>query len=159
MMVSLPVTLGNFSRTVPAEAVNDGLPAVHGEGVFVSEMRKDILHKRAVHVDELPASAAFEVDMKIAPVGIILIICTFAAAAGEFFQFSLVREGRQRTENGRFAGLHLTDQVTRGKTAVLMLRKKAQNLVALSGFVGRFFCHEGFTRFKNDNQFQFEIIP
>ena len=47
------------------------------------------------------------------------------------------------------------DEVTRGETPVPVLGKKAQNLVALSGLVGRFFCHEGFTRIKNDNQFQF----
>ena len=146
------------SGTVPAETVDDRLTAVHGKGMLVPEMREDFLHERTVHVEKFPASAAFEMDMQVTSGVVELIVCTFPAAAGEFFQFSLVGEDRQCSENGRFACFHLTDQVTRGEALLSMLVEKAQNLVALSGFVGRFFCHKGFTQYKNDNQFQFEII-
>ena len=134
-----------MSGTFPAETVDHGLSAVNVEGMFVPEMCEDLRHERAVHVDQLPASAAFEMDMQVTSGVIELIIRTFAASAGEPFQFSFVGKGRQRTENGRFPRVYLTDQVTRGETPVPVLRKKAQNLVALSGFVGSFFCHESCT--------------
>ena len=59
-MIYLPMRTGAFSRAVSAEAVNNGVTAVHRKGVFVPEMREDFFHKRAVHVNELPASAAFD---------------------------------------------------------------------------------------------------
>ena len=53
-----------LSGATSAETVNDRLTAVDGETVFVPEMRENLLHERTVHVDQLPASAAFEMEMQ-----------------------------------------------------------------------------------------------
>ena len=113
-MMSLLFLPGTF----PAETVDDRLAAVHRECVFVPEMREDFLHERAVHVEKLPASATFEMDMQVTSGGVELVLRALAAASGEFFQFALVGEGSQCAEDGRFAGIHLPDQVTRGKAPV-----------------------------------------
>ena len=139
-----------MSGTFPAETVDHGLSSVDVEGMFVPEMCEDLRHERAVHVDQLPASAAFEMEMQGTSGGIELITGTLTAAAGKFFQFSLFCESRKCPENGRFSGVHLSDEVTRGITAVPVLREKAQDPVPLSGAIRYFFCHEEFTRnFKN----------
>ena len=135
-----------LSGTASAETVNDRLTAVNGEGMFVPEMRENLLHERTFHVDQLPASAAFEMEMQGTSGGIELITGTLTAAAGKFFEFSFFRKSRKRTENGRFSGVHLSDEVARGKTAVRMLREKAEDPIALSGTIRCFFCHKEFTR-------------
>ena len=131
-----------MSGTFPAEAVDHGLSAVNMEGMFVPEMCEDLRHERAVHVDQLPASAAFEMEMQAASGVVVLIIRAFAASAGKFFEFALGRKGGKGTENGRFSGVYLSDEVTRGKTAVPVLREKAQDPVPLYGAIRYFFCHE-----------------
>ena len=145
-MMFLPVPGIFLSGTVAAETVNDRLPAVDGKTVFIPEMRENLLHERAVHMKKFPASAAFEMEMQVTSGIIELIICAFSAAAGKFFEFSFFRESRKGTENGRFSGVHLSDEVTRGKAAVRMLREKTEDSVALSGTIRCFFCHKEFTR-------------
>jgi hypothetical protein len=134
-----------LSGTASAETVNDRLAAVDGEGMFIPEMRENLLHERTVHVDQLPASAAFEMEMQGTSGGIELITGTLTAAAGKFFEFSLFCESRKCPENGRFSGVHLPDKITCGKTAIRILREKAEDSVALSGTIRCFFCHKEFT--------------
>ena len=136
----------NLNINTSAETVNDRLTAVDGEGMFIPEMRENLLHERAVHVDQLPASAAFEMEMQGTSGGIELITGTLTAADGKLFEFSFFRESRKCPENGRFSGVHLSDKITCGKTAIRILREKTEDPVALSGTIRCFFCHKEFTR-------------
>jgi hypothetical protein len=145
MMMFLPFPGICLSGAASAETVNDRLTAVDGEGMFVPEMRENLLHERAVNVDQLPASAAFEMEMQGTSGGIELITGTLTAAAGKFFEFSFFCESRKCPKNGRFSGVHLSDKITCGKTAIRILREKTEDSVALSGTIRCFFCHKEFT--------------